>query len=108
MDSITSIPSSDIMLYMKDTTTILDVRKKEELQLGYVKNSLNIPLDFLYTHLDQIETSEDILIYCAGGYRSMIASSILKSRGYKKIKNIYGGFNSISKNKDGLNYLKIS
>jgi len=107
LDSITSIPSSDIALYMKEST-ILDVRKQEELQLGHVKNSVNIPLDYLHTHLDQIETSENILIYCAGGYRSMIASSILKSKGYKKIKNIYGGFTAISKNKDGLNYLKIS
>ena len=107
LDKIASIPSVDITRHMNGAI-ILDVRKKEELKLGYVKDSINIPLHHLTDNLDKIPPSEKILIYCAGGYRSMIASSILKSRGYKNIKNIYGGFNAISKNEDSLNYLKIS
>ena len=42
------------------------------------------------------------MIYCAGGYRSMIASSILQSKGFKGIKNIYGGFNEIARNSPNL------
>ena len=76
----------------------LDVRKLSEFSLGAVKNSLHIPLSKLSENLNQISKDKSYLIYCAGGYRSMIAASILKSKGYTRVKNIYGGFTSISQN----------
>ena len=84
---------------------ILDVRKPSELTIGFVKGSYNIPLDTLQKeldtsqHLDAKLQNQLILVYCAGGYRSMIASSILKARGYTRVKNIYGGYASISQNR---------
>lgn len=100
VDIIESIPASEIPLHVNKKSIILDVRKSLELELGVVKNSVNIPLNQLNNNLSQIKKTANLLIYCAGGYRSMIASSILKSKGYKNIKNIYGGFNAISKNID--------
>jgi len=76
----------------------LDVRKLSEFSLGAVKNSLHIPLSKLSDNIDQISKDKSYLIYCAGGYRSMIAASILKAKGYTRVKNIYGGFASISQN----------
>ena len=100
IDIVESIHASEILSHVNDKSVILDVRKNTELELGFVKNSINIPLDKLKDSLNKIKKTDNFLIYCAGGYRSMIASSILKSKGYQNIKNIYGGFNAISKNVD--------
>jgi len=102
LDTIISIDTHHIQKHINRGTVILDVRKKDELQLGAVKNSINIPLDKLQKNLLKLKQQNDIVIYCAGGYRSMIASSILKAAGYTSIKNIYGGFTSISKNANSL------
>ena len=81
--------------FSKKNINILDVRKTNELSVGYVKNSINLPLSEIQKKLDKLNKYEEYLIYCAGGYRSMIAASILKANGYDKIKNIYGGFHAI-------------
>ena len=101
LDYITSIDSTKIECH-KNNALILDVRREDELQLGFVKDSINIPLSQLSDNLDKIPSSENLMIYCAGGYRSMIASSILQSKGFKGIKNIYGGFNEIARNSPNL------
>ncbi len=79
--------------------TILDVRKSNELQIGFVENSIHIPLSDIPDSFSKLDPSKDYFVYCAGGYRSMIACSILKSEGYKNVVNIYGGFNAIMQNK---------
>ena len=95
IDAIESISPANV-IYNNNKIKFLDVRKVDELKLGSVPNAIHIPLSELNDRLDSIDKSEDYLIYCAGGYRSMIACSILKSKGYNSIKNIYGGFNAIS------------
>ena len=100
IEMIESIHPSTMVSLMTDKSVILDVRKSSELEMGFVKNAINIPLDKLQDNLHEIKKTDNFLIYCAGGYRSMIASSILKSKGYQNIKNIYGGFGAISKNMD--------
>ena len=94
---IDSIYANTINKY-KNNIFILDVRKEVELKLGYVKDSINIPLSELLVSLDRIPKNSNLIIYCAGGYRSMIASSILKSKGFNNIKNVYGGYNEIARN----------
>ena len=108
MHTINSIKSDQIVSHIEDSFKILDVRKKGELDLGFLTESIHIPLDTLHTNMKEIKKTDKFLIYCAGGYRSMIAASILQSRGYKHVKNIYGGFNTISKNQDLSDYIKIS
>ncbi len=95
IDIVKSIYPPDIP--QKDVI-ILDVRKQNELQIGFVENSTHIPLSDIPNSISKLDKSKDYFIYCAGGYRSMIACSILKSKGYKNIVNIYGGFNAIIQN----------
>ena len=101
LECIKSIDSTKIDHY-KNNVSILDVRREDELKLGFVRGSINIPLNKLLDNLDQIPKSDNLIIYCAGGYRSMIAASILQSRGFKNIKNIYGGFTEIARNSPNL------
>tara|TARA_Y100001968_G_C18851072_1_gene478158 strand:- start:74 stop:565 length:492 start_codon:yes stop_codon:yes gene_type:complete len=108
MHTINSITSGQIVSHIENSFKILDVRKTAELDLGFLTESIHIPLDTLHTNMKEIKKTDKFLIYCAGGYRSMIAASILQSRGYKHIKNIYGGFNNIAKNQDLSDYIKIS
>ena len=76
---------------------ILDVRKVNEyksmhLEIDGVKN---IPLDFLDERMNEIKANKTYYIHCAGGYRSVIAASILKARGFKELVNVEGGFDQL-------------
>ena len=53
------------------------------------------PLDFLNDHLAEFPKEDNFYLYCAGGYRSVIAASILKARGYQNVINVLGGFDAI-------------
>jgi len=86
---------AEVISQIKDDI-VLDVRNPSEIIVGKIKNSLNIPLTELNSKLHKISKSESYSIYCAGGYRSVIAASILMSKGFKNVKNIYGGFKSIA------------
>jgi len=96
IDTVQSIYPSDIM--SQADSIILDVRKQNELETGFVENSTHIPLRNIEDNISKLDESNQYLIYCAGGYRSMIACSILKSKGYKQVINIYGGFTAIAQN----------
>jgi len=98
IDIISSLHPTQRIFTIDKNKKIIDVRKKSELELGFVEHSIHIPLSNLEKNLGKINKSDEYLIYCAGGYRSMIACSILKSKGYKNVQNIYGGFSAISRN----------
>lgn len=74
-----------------------DVRKPSEYEAEHVENANNTPLDFLNTHLEAFPDQDDFYVHCAGGYRSVIASSILKSRGIHNLINVEGGMDQIKK-----------
>ena len=80
-----------------DTINILDVRKKTEFDQGKVTNSLNFPLNDFDKIMDRLDKSKPYYIYCAGGYRSMIACSLMKKNGFSNVIDIYGGYNEIKK-----------
>ena len=94
-DSVSTIEASKLGKIIFDQTKIIDVRKNSEFSNGHLKNALNIPLDQLSKNFDKIPLEGDFLVHCAGGYRSMIASSILKSRGIDSMTDIIGGFSAI-------------
>jgi rhodanese-related sulfurtransferase len=76
---------------------VLDVRKELEYDNGHVKSALNIPLQSM-TDIAQIvnfEDTDNIYIHCAGGYRSVIAASLLKKHGIHNLRNVLGGFDAI-------------
>ena len=96
-NSIENIKAQDFMsLNSNFDINILDVRSQNEYLSGSVDGSLNIPLINLTDNLDKLNSNKRSYIYCKGGYRSMIASSILNSKGINDITNIIGGYDSIS------------
>lgn len=80
-------------------TLVIDVRKKSEFDSEHVLNSINIPLNQINAHLSSIPKDERFLLICAGGYRSMIAASILRQRGWNNFVDVEGGFAEIKKTK---------
>lgn len=82
---------------IKDEVLTLDVRKKSETSLSSLESSIKIPLSILESKIDHLDTNDDIYIHCAGGYRSMIAASILKRNGFNQIVDINKGFSGIQK-----------
>ena len=76
---------------------VIDVRKKSEFDSEHVVGAVNIPLNEINKHLAEIPKDKEFVLYCAGGYRSMIAASILKQRGWDHFKDVIGGFGEIAK-----------
>lgn len=96
IDVIDSISAMELARRMKQQTlTIIDVRKPGEFEAEHVTDARNIPLDFLNSHLAEIPKEGEVYLHCAGGYRSMIAASILKSRGWDNLVDVSGGFKAI-------------
>ncbi len=83
--------------FKKEQVLLFDVRKKSEFDSEHLLHSVNIPLNQLNAKLDSFPKDKSFVIYCAGGYRSMIAASILKQRGYDNFVDVTGGFNEIAK-----------
>lgn len=98
VDTVQSItPQEFANLYRQQTLSIVDVRRCSEYDNGHLNGAINFPLDFINQHLTELPKDNQLFIHCAGGYRSMIASSILKKAGYTNIINVEGGFSALSK-----------
>ena len=96
---IKNINANDFLkLNSESDIKVLDVRSKKENSQSKVENSFNIPLITLKDEIEGINTNSNLYVYCKGGYRSMIACSILKFNNKDNIVNILGGFDSISSN----------
>ena len=81
----------------KSNNSILDVRSKIEHQNESISGSLNIPLKLINQSINQIDFKSKFFIHCQGGYRSMIAASILKKNGIHSFFDVKGGYDSIKK-----------
>ena len=97
VDSIESIAADEFAQRQRQNSGILivDVRKPDEFMSGHVENAENFPLDNLNDHMAELTHHESMYVHCAGGYRSMIANSILKARGFDNVVNIEGGIAAI-------------
>lgn len=82
--------------YKKEEINVFDVRKDGEFTAQHVVNAVHTPLSQLNDHLASYPKEKPFYIHCQGGYRSMIAASILKSRGYHDLINVDGGFKDIA------------
>ncbi len=82
---------------------IIDVRKPSEFETAHVKGAVNIPLDTLVDPVNVaiIDDNNNLYVHCAGGYRSVIAASLLKRHGYHNLRNVVGGFAKM-KNEKGI------
>jgi glyoxylase-like metal-dependent hydrolase (beta-lactamase superfamily II)/rhodanese-related sulfurtransferase len=95
-DIISGVNAETLKTLIKDnTTSVFDVRKEGEYISEHILDAQNTPLDFLNDHLTQFPEKEPFYIHCAGGYRSVIAASILKKRGIHNLVDIKGGFKAI-------------
>ena len=99
VDTIVSIPAEEFAArYAQDTSiNVVDVRKPGEYQAEHIATATSNPLDFLYDNIAALPSEETMYIHCAGGYRSMIAASILKARGFENLVDVQGGYGTISK-----------
>ncbi|MDP1746134.1 MAG: rhodanese-like domain-containing protein [Bacteroidota bacterium] len=97
VDQINSISVQTFVdTYRKDKNiSILDVRKKSEYDAEHILDVANLPLDTINDGMPLIDKNKTYFVHCAGGYRSMIYTSILKSRGYDNLINVEGGFKTI-------------
>ena len=77
--------------------TIIDLRKESEYAAEHVEDAYSKPLAYINDWIKDINPKEPFYLHCAGGYRSMIAASILQARGFRNFTEIEGGFNAIAK-----------
>ncbi|MFS4467122.1 MBL fold metallo-hydrolase [Maribacter sp. 2210JD10-5] len=96
IDSIVSKPVSDIKNQIeKNKIPVFDVRKEGEFAAEHLENAKHTPLGNINEYLAEFPKGQSFLLYCAGGYRSVIAASILKSRGIHNLIDIAGGFGAL-------------
>jgi len=95
-DTLRSI-TADEFATEKGNTKVFDVRKVGEFQSTHITNATHTPLSKINDYLSDYQEEETSYIHCAGGYRSVIAASILKSRGVHNITDVKGGFGAIKK-----------
>jgi molybdopterin/thiamine biosynthesis adenylyltransferase/rhodanese-related sulfurtransferase len=79
---------------------LLDVREPHELEISALPNAVNIPLGQLAGRLTELDSAEEMVIFCKGGTRSARALELLVSAGFKKVKNLKGGINAWAKDVD--------
>lgn len=98
LDSLKEISANDFALEFQNHNDInlLDARRESEYKSEHLAGAENFPLDFINRNMSQIDSHKTYYIHCAGGYRSLIAASILRSRGFDKVINIKGGYKALS------------
>lgn len=103
-DMIIDIEADELAMDMPHDSKleVIDVRKQTEFENGHVKGANNIPLDIMndVVIIADIDDTNNLYVHCAGGYRSVIAASLLKRQGYHNLRNILGGYGEIKKIKE--------
>jgi hydroxyacylglutathione hydrolase len=94
-DSITSISPEQFATELSEKSIVVDSRKPGEYAAEHVENAINIPLDTVNSNLAAVPKEDDFYLHCAGGYRSVIMASILKSRGFHNLVNVEKGMSGI-------------
>ncbi|MCG8182973.1 MBL fold metallo-hydrolase [Tenacibaculum piscium] len=97
IDTLRSVSADALEESIAQKALVFDVRKPGEYASEHIVNVPNTPLDFLNEHIEEFPKKADFYVHCAGGYRSVIAASILKARGYHNVIDVSGGFAAIRK-----------
>jgi rhodanese-related sulfurtransferase len=96
IEEINRVTAKDLVLLREiHQLPIFDVRKKSEFLSEHIQGAINIPLNEITNHLSDFPKDDYFILHCAGGYRSMIAASILKQQGFENFSDVLGGFNEI-------------
>ena len=97
-DTITSISAEEFANRFEDNKDVVfDVRKNGEFTAEHVDGAKSTPLDYINNYLQEFPDNKTFYVHCAGGYRSVIAASILKSRGIHNLIDVGGGYGAIKK-----------
>jgi len=101
-DQITQISAAELAGLLKQNPGlhVLDVRKESEFASEHVSGAENTPLDDVNASMTQIDPDKTYYVHCAGGYRSMVFTSILRARGFDNLIEIKGGYKAIKENGD--------
>ena len=98
-DMIIDVEADELMMDIPhdNNLVVIDVRRETEFADGHLKNALNIPLTEMTdpASMANLEETQNLYVHCAGGYRSVIASSLLKRQGINNLRNIVGGWGKI-------------
>ena len=97
IDTIHRISPEEFAEKFNENSKVIDVRKEGEYAAEHVKDAYSKPLAYINDWVGNINPDEHFFLHCAGGYRSMIAASILQARGYRNFTEVEGGFNGIKK-----------
>jgi len=98
VDRINRISAKEFMeKHLSGKIKILDVRKESEYAAGHLDGAVNKPLQYINEWTNEVKDGNPFYLHCAGGYRSMIAASILQTRGIRNFTEIEGGYNAISR-----------
>lgn len=98
VDTIDRIsPQTFAEAFKKSTVKVLDVRREGEYAGEHVAEAYSRPLAYINDWIKDVNPNEHFFLHCAGGYRSMIAASILQARGYRNFSEVEGGFSAIAK-----------
>lgn len=104
IDMIINVEADELAMDIPfdEKLVVLDVRKPTEFAEGHVKKAVNLPLNEMTDplNLSELEEEQNIYVHCQGGYRSVIASSLLKRQGFHNIRNVVGGYNKITEQKN--------
>jgi rhodanese-related sulfurtransferase len=99
IDLIIEVEADELMMDIPfdPNLTIVDVRREAEFADGHLPEALNLPLSDMtdIAELAQFEDNQNLYVHCAGGYRSVIAASLLKRQGVHNLRNVSGGWNKI-------------
>jgi glyoxylase-like metal-dependent hydrolase (beta-lactamase superfamily II)/rhodanese-related sulfurtransferase len=97
-DSSKRITVSELeKIYASEKPLVIDVRKKSEFESEHIIDAINIPLNQINQQLADFPKDKSFILHCAGGYRSIIAASILKQRGWDDFVDLIGGFTEVKK-----------
>ena len=96
-DTVKRITAEEFAKRFATKPLVFDVRKKSEFDSEHVEGAINVPLNMIGQRLAEFPKDKPFILHCAGGYRSMIAASILKQRGWENFVDVESGFAGIKK-----------
>ena len=97
IDTIHRISPEEFSEKWNKNAMVIDVRKEGEYTAEHIEDAYSKPLAYINDWVNALDNNQHFYLHCAGGYRSMIAASILQARGYRNFTEVEGGFNGIKK-----------
>ncbi len=95
LETVKSITAQEMKSEMQKGLTVMDVRKPGEWNISHVKDAEFVPLAGMPANLSAYDKAKPYLVHCGGGYRSMMAISLMRKHGFQNLMNIYGGFGAM-------------